>query len=45
VHDAEHESIMLEINDDGPGIRTKMQPKIFDPVFTTKEVGQGTASD
>jgi two-component system cell cycle sensor histidine kinase/response regulator CckA len=41
-HDAEQESVVLEINDDGPGIPDDVQLKIFDPFFTTKDVGKGT---
>ena len=36
------ESLFIEIEDDGMGIRPENLKKIFDPFFTTKEPGQGT---
>ena len=39
---AEKAGIIIEIEDDGPGISKDIIDKIFDPFFSTKEPGQGT---
>src|ERR1700689_4509055 len=34
--------VVVEIDDNGPGIPSDVQPHIFEPFFTTKGVGEGT---
>ena len=34
--------VVIEIADDGPGIPPELQDRIYEPFFTTKEVGRGT---
>jgi C4-dicarboxylate-specific signal transduction histidine kinase len=34
--------VRLEVHDDGPGVSPQDEPKLFQPFFTTKPVGQGT---
>ncbi|MEO2005967.1 MAG: ATP-binding protein [Candidatus Poribacteria bacterium] len=36
------EWVVIEIEDNGPGIPEGAQPKVFDPFYTTKAVGAGT---
>jgi hypothetical protein len=35
-------SVLIQIEDDGPGIPPEVIQKIYDPFFTTKEIGKGT---
>lgn len=34
--------VLLEVQDNGVGIPAELQQKIFEPMFTTKDIGQGT---
>lgn len=38
----ENEKVIVEFTDDGIGMNTETKAKIFQPLFTTKERGQGT---
>lgn len=42
AHDAQHDLVMLDIEDNGVGIKREHLSKLFDPFFTTKQPGVGT---
>ena len=39
---SENGKVLVEISDDGPGIPEDARERIFDPFYTTKDVGKGT---
>jgi signal transduction histidine kinase len=38
----DHDFLLVEICDTGPGVPAEIQERIFEPFFTTKPVGEGT---
>ncbi|OOZ38693.1 hypothetical protein BOW53_14685 [Solemya pervernicosa gill symbiont] len=38
----DRDSVIIEVSDDGCGIPEDIQHRIFDPFYTTKQVGEGT---
>ncbi|KUN05851.1 histidine kinase [Streptomyces yokosukanensis] len=38
----DHERLLVEFRDSGPGVPPEIKDRIFDPFFTTKPVGEGT---
>ena len=43
IHDDQNDMdfVMMEIRDTGPGISESLKEKIFDPLFTTRQIGTG----
>ena len=39
---AAESSVTVDVIDDGPGIPHEIQPRIFEPFYTTKDPGAGT---
>ena len=42
IFSEEKDKVIIEFEDNGPGIPAAVQARIFDPFFSTKDVGKGT---
>ncbi len=42
VPDLDRKLMVIDLSDNGPGIPSHIGKRVFEPLFTTKEVGQGT---
>jgi signal transduction histidine kinase len=42
VTSGDAQQVRIDIRDNGPGIPSEVLPRIWDPFFTTKDVGEGT---
>jgi len=42
VYDADANAVLVDVEDNGPGIPASDRDKVFEPFFTTKPVGEGT---
>lgn len=42
ITEARPDSVIIKIQDNGPGMPESVKERLFDPFFTTKPVGQGT---
>lgn len=40
--ETEHDMLILQVGDDGPGVPSSSMEHIFEPFYTTKSVGKGT---
>jgi signal transduction histidine kinase len=41
IIDESNDVVLITVHDNGPGISQKIIPKIFDPLFTTRQIGTG----